>query len=357
MAARFLAVKQSLWTDIQGGRFGRKLPPEPELAKVYGVSRMTLRRSLAQLVGEGFLEAKPGQGTFVTDQRRSMGDTRTIGLLIGPYIGEVAEDAYFGVIFTTLAARFGAAGYMLTFATSAEHLAPAAPTIGERVMRRPVDGVVAAAFDADTVWSVGGLRVPLVLANSNPLPGRSTVLPENRAPVLAIVQHLVGLGHRRMAHLTGSLSTVVAQERLLAWREGLALQHLAVDESLILPGNFTIEFGYDAMAKLCALPGGPPTAVVCANDRMALGVLRYAAEHGVRVPEEVTVIGFDDIDTAQHTTPTLTTVHVPRVDFADAVFRTLVEDMESTAGEPAGRTIRVPTTMVLRGSSGPARAP
>ena len=356
MAARFTEIKQSLWTDIQRGRFGSKLPPEPELAKLYGVSRMTLRRSLGELTGEGFLEAKPGQGTFVMRERRAAGDSRTIGLLVGPYIDEVAEDPYFGVIFTTLAARFGAAGYMLTFATSAERLAPTAPTmLKDGVLCRPVDGVVAAAFDSDAVWSIAGLRVPLVLANSSPLPGRSCVLPENRESILAIIAHLVGLGHRRIAHFTGSLPTAVAQERLQAWREGMVLHGLTPSEDLAIPCTFTIETGYAAMARLCDEPGGPPTAVVCANDRLALGALALLAERGLRVPQDVSVIGFDDIDTARHTTPPLTTVHVPRVEFADAVFRTLVEDMALAPADRPGRTIRVPTRLILRGSSGPAR--
>lgn len=355
MAARFIAVKQSLWSDIQSGRFGQKLPPEPELAKLYGVSRMTLRRSLAELTGEGFLDAKPGQGTFVTRERRAPTESKTIGLLVGPYIGEVAEDAYFGVIFTTLAARFGAAGYLLTFSTTPEHLVPSAPSVGDAMLRRPVDGVVAAAYDNDTVWSVAGMRVPMVLANSNPLPGRSCVLPENRQAILDAIQHLAGLGHRRIAHLTGSLSTAVAQERQLAWREGMALHGLPAPEELCVPGNFTIEFGYAAMGRLCAAPGGPPTAVLCANDRMALGVLGFCAEAGLRVPQDVSVAGFDDIDTARHTTPPLTTVHVPRIEFADAVFRTLVEDMALDSSERVGRTIRVPTRLVIRGSTGPVR--
>jgi LacI family repressor for deo operon, udp, cdd, tsx, nupC, and nupG len=185
------------------------------------------------------------------------------------------------------------------------------------------------------------------------------VLPDNRAGFAAAVLHLVALGHRRIAHITGTGTTINGQERLLYWREAMGQHGLASEAGLVAPGNFTVESGHQAMGRLCDAPGGRPTAVVCGNDRMALGAMRCLAERGLRVPEDVSIVGFDDIDTATYTTPSLTTVRVPSIGFADTLCRTLLEDMAIPVSERSGRTIRVPAQLVIRGSTGlvPGGAP
>lgn len=351
MAAIFQEIKKRLWNDIMSGRFVTRLPPEPELAEIYSVSRMTLRRSLAELVSEGFLDARPGQGTFIRRERRSESSTKTIGLLIVPYLVDGVADPYFGHIFTALAARLGAAGYLLTYAPSPEFLVPSAPTVGDGSLRRPVDGVVAAAFDQYTVWSIANIQAPMVLLQGVPLPGRSNVLTDDRHGITAAVQHLVELGHRRIAHIHGSLSATPGQERLLAWRTALVQRGLPADDSLVGVGKFTVDSGVQAMEQLWNSGNPRPTAVVCANDNTALGVYRWATANGVRIPQDLSVTGFDDLETAQHVTPALTTVRVPYVRLAEMVCETLLAEINQPPEEHVAVTRRAATELVIRQST------
>ena len=355
MAAIFLDVKKRLWGDIMSGRFVTRLPPEPELAVMYGVSRMTLRRSLAELTSEGFLDAKPGQGTFIRRERRTDSGTRTIGLLVVPYIVEAISDPYYGSIFTALAARLGASGYLLTYAPSPEFLVPSAPSEGERTLRRPVDGVVAAAFDQYTAWSIAGIQGPMVQLHGVPLPGRSNVLTDDRQGITQLVQHLVELGHRRIAHIHGSISAITGQERLVAWRMALTQRGLPADDSLLAASNFTVESGPVAMDQLW-LAKDKPTAVVCANDALAFGVYRWAAAKGLRIPQDLSVVGFDDIETSRHVTPPLTTVRVPYARLAELVCDTLLAEINEGPGEHVPQTLRAATELVVRSSTAAPRA-
>jgi len=353
MAPRFLEVKQQLWSDIQRGRFGERLPSENELAGLYAVSRMTLRRSIAELTGEGFLAARPGQGTFVLRQNRAREGARTIGLLVAWDVMKAASDPYFGSLFIALAAHLGQQGCLLTFATDPGQLVPQTPVMGERASIRPVDGVVAIAFDRDHVWSLANLRVPLVLADSPPLPERSCVLPDNRAGIALAVRHLVELGHRRIAHVAGNPATTAGQERMLAWRESLAHHGLTADPALLEHGDFNLEQGRSAMERFLALPDDiRPTAVLCANDRMALGALAALNARGLPAPHAMSVVGFDDIDATQHCHPSLTTVRVQPQDTAELVARTLLEDLALEPAQRTGRTLRVPVELVVRASTG-----
>ncbi len=355
VAALFLDVKKRLWGDIMSGRFVTRLPPEPDLAEMYGVSRMTLRRSLAALVSEGFLDARPGQGTFIRRERRTDSGTRTIGLLIVPYLVEAVADPYFGLIFTALAARLGAAGYLMTYAPSPEFLVPSAPTEGDRTLRRPVDGVVAAAFDQYTSWSIAGIQAPMVLLQGVPLPGRSNVLTDDRQGITAVVQHLVELGHRRIAHIHGSLSSINGQERLVSWRAALTQRGLPIDESLLANGSFTWEGGLAGIEQLWRDPAKRPTAVFCANDCTAFGVYRWAAANGVRIPQDLSIVGFDDIETSRHLMPPLTTVRVPYAKLAEMVCDTLIAEIAELPGEHVPQTLRAPTELVVRASTAAPR--
>lgn len=356
MAKRFLEVKERLWRDIQRGRFGDRLPPEPELAAVYAVSRMTLRRSIAELTDEGFLEPRPGRGTYVLQEPPARsGGPYTIGLVTAWQVSEASSDPYFGGLFIALATALGSRGCLITFANDREQLAPTAPVVGERVSRRPVDGIVAMAYDRDHVWDLLSLRVPLVLADCPPLPERSCVLPDNRDGIFQAVRHLVDLGHRRIAHLHGHLNSIDGQERLTAFREALAQHGLDSGADLIADGHFDVDEGAAALHRLFDSSDAPPTAVVCANDRSALGALRALRERGLQAPADCSVIGFDDIDAATHCTPPLTTVRIDPRDLAARVADTLLEDLGREPEDRAGRTLRVPGTLVVRGSTAAPR--
>jgi DNA-binding LacI/PurR family transcriptional regulator len=344
--ARFVQVREQLWSDISANRFGDQLPPEPQLAKQYDVSRMTLRRAISGLVAEGFLSAHQGRGTFVVRDRVVTKGPRTIGLVIDGRVLEGQADPYFSVMIGSMAGHLGRSGNILVIGGKPEELVPTVPGDGAR---RPVSGMVAMGYDRDSVWNVAATRAPVVLLDSYPLPDRTCVLSDNRDGIRQAVRHLAALGHRRIAHIAGPLATIAGMERLQAWREAMQGCGLPAPEELVRQGGFGVDGGSRSLAELLALDD-PPTAVVCANDRMALGALREARSQGRRVPKDLSLIGFDDIEAAGLADPPLTTITVDRAAMAAAACTALLGELEQDK-PVGGPTIRLPVTLTVRAST------
>ena len=179
--------------------------------------------------------------------------------------------------------------------------------------------------------------------------GEPEVGVDNAAGVAAMVEALVGLGHRRIAFFAGPRSLFVARDRLAGYRRGLEAAGIPFDERLVVRTTFDREGGALAVDTLRA-DRIDVTAIGCANDLLAIGALRRLAELGVGVPGDVSVAGFDDISTAALTAPSLSTVRLPLRELGRRGFE--LADRILAGDEPA--PIRLPTEVVLRGSTGPA---
>ena len=128
---------------------------------------------------------------------------------------------------------------------------------------------------------------------------------DDRQGALDAVRHLITLGHRRIAHIAGPEFYLCTRQRLAGYRAALQEAQIAPDSELEVPGDFTVSSGREASARLFTLPQ-PPTAIFAANDDMARGVLIEARHRGLRVPEDVAVVGFDDAESSAYTRPPLT---------------------------------------------------
>jgi LacI family transcriptional regulator len=165
---------------------------------------------------------------------------------------------------------------------------------------------------------------------------------DSRGGAVQAVRHLRSLGHTRIAHITGPMAYLCSQERLAGYREALAEESLPVDPELVIAGDFTASSGRAAMDRLLTLYA-PPTAVFAANDDMAFGVLAAARQHGLRVPRDVAVIGFDDAGPAASAKPSLTTVRQPFYDMGRQAAATLVARLDAEPRAHAyGRSSRYP---------------
>jgi LacI family transcriptional regulator len=139
-------------------------------------------------------------------------------------------------------------------------------------------------------------------------PDVPTVSAANWAGGRSAVEYLASLGHRRIAAITGPNGWLATVDRLAGYRSALLAAGIGENPELVRTGDFTIESGYAVAVELFSLPE-PPTAIFAFNDNMAVGVLRAAQERGVRIPDELSLVGFDDIELASFVTPRLTTVH------------------------------------------------
>jgi LacI family transcriptional regulator len=162
-------------------------------------------------------------------------------------------------------------------------------------------------------------------------------------------EHLLALGHRHIAFLTGPTLDLSGLERLLGCQQALALAGIAPDPGLVRQSGWNVDEAYEGAMALLA-ERRDFTAIVAGSDFMAIGILRALTEQGLRVPDDVSLIGFDDIDFCQYTNPQLTTVRQDRIAMGRGAVQRLIDLIEGT-GEVS--PLILPTQLVVRKSTGP----
>ncbi len=194
--------------------------------------------------------------------------------------------------------------------------------------------------------------VPAVMLD-NVIPGLDlpAVIPDNLGGAHAITRYLLSLGHRRIGFIRGPSKYWTLGERLAGFMLALQQDGVWPDPALMPPRvSHSGEKGHGEMQLLLALPE-PPTAVVAVSDRAAIGAYRAAQERGLSIPDDISIVGFDDIDTARALNPPLTTVHVPGEEMGRVAFERLRQIIAGT-GSALSSQIRwtIPTSLVIRGS-------
>jgi len=193
--------------------------------------------------------------------------------------------------------------------------------------------------------------VPLVAIDPHTGPaGLPTVDSDGYGGARLAMQHLIGLGHRRIAHIAGPAPHGGRAWRLSGYRDGLRRAGIEYDESLVVDGGFSFEAGVAGARQLLDLDD-PPTAIFAANDDAACGVMHEAFERGLRIPDDLSVIGFDDTPTARQIWPSLTTVRQPCREMGRIAAEQLLADIREPG---AGRLVHAPYELKLRNSTGPA---
>jgi LacI family transcriptional regulator len=192
-----------------------------------------------------------------------------------------------------------------------------------------------------------GSQVPLVIQGRHQDPRANYVDVDNLAGATTAVAHLIRLGYQRIATITGNPDSLAAQDRTQGYLNALRGRGRPVDQALIVHGDFTQSSGYEAMQRL--LPH-EPDAVFVASDSMALGALRALRQAGRQVPDDVAVVGFDDVPLAATAEPALTTVRQPIQRAGVLAVETLIDILENGAGPP--RRLVLPTELVIRASCG-----
>ena len=172
---------------------------------------------------------------------------------------------------------------------------------------------------------------------------------DNRAAARCLTEHLLALGHRRIALIKGPEDSPLTLERLAGYQEALTQAGIALDSGLLHEGDFTLAAGAAAAKALLALPERP-TALFCCSDEMAIGALQVLRRSGLRVPEDISLAGFDDIAFAAYTEPPLTTIAQPAEAFGQRAVAMLLEVLNG--GTPAVREVVLPFELKVRGSTG-----
>jgi LacI family transcriptional regulator len=219
-----------------------------------------------------------------------------------------------------------------------------------RMVERNAEGVAVMTFGIEQplLDQLADRKVPLVFVDVAPnKPGISVLKVDYHHGIRQGVQHLAALGHRSIAFVAGPVRLHSAQSRLVAFKKALEECGIRVEEKLIVEGDHTMEGGMAAAEKLMTQKQ-MPTAIMCSNDMLAIGVLHQLSRSGLRVPDDVSVIGFDDIHMAAIMIPPLTSIQMSRADLALGAVSALRGHLE---GLPK-RECRIDTRLVVRESTG-----
>jgi LacI family transcriptional regulator len=331
-----------------------------DVARLAGVSTATVSRVLS---GTG--AARPATRERVLAAVRDLDyapsavaralkrrETRTIGLLVT----DIANP-FFPQVVRAVEDEAHARGYGVVLGNAADDPERELAYL-DLLLGRRVDGLIVASARATARHAARLARVPMpvVLVNSDAaeaaaLPGIAT---DHRRGAQLGAEHLVGLGHRRIAYVgvPAHLATASA-ERIAGVHDALVAAGLDRNDLVVVEGDGRVDGAERAIAPLLGRPDRP-TGVLGFNDLAAIGVLRAARAAGLRVPDDVSVVGFDDIEPASWTDPPLTTVRQPTDALGRWAVTRIADALASTEPMPAEppRRILVPT-LVVRGSSGP----
>jgi DNA-binding LacI/PurR family transcriptional regulator len=282
--------------------------------------------------------------------------TLTLGVLVPQALSVIFSNPFFGAFSEGVALAAEQSGYALHF------ISPLHGSLARAMGRATVDGVVAIGLSADhpEVEQIRAAGVPLVMVDSTALPDLPTVVIDDVGGAEAAAGHLLGLGHRSFLVVGVEPPSPGARldpdgvmgHRLAGYVRALARRGITLPDEAVVVGHASIEGGIACFRRAWE-DGLRPSGVLVMSDAMAIGVIRAARDLGLRVPGELSVVGFDDIDLAQHTDPPLTTVHQPIRQKGEEAVRLLLSVVERRdLHRPEQR--RLETRLIVRGSTGPA---
>src|SRR3954466_4736600 len=360
MIARYAQLISHFREQILDGSLaaGARLPTELELAAEHQISRGTVRQAMSALVNEGLLERVRGRGTFVRPLLPIASPIlqvsgRRLGLVLAHSSGSQLDlDILIGV---EHAAK--SRGYQVSFAYAEESLEELDRDIA-RLRADNVDGMIIfpvsdAAYD-ESIWRLAADHVPFVLVNRYfPDLDSDYVVADNHGGGYRATEHLLILGHRRVGFVyssKGSLLTTSVRDRWQGYRRALLEYGQSYDEQLVFQWPDQSNADPANTSDHLLLREGGPTAIFAVSDSVALELLQAAQHVGLRVPEDLALVGFDDLNFAAHLSPPLTTVAQPRMDLGLRAGHLLINRIEGQGNLP--RHIDLPTSLIVRESCG-----
>jgi LacI family transcriptional regulator len=333
----------------------RKIAKLADVARMARVSTATVSRALTQpdkvkaATAARIRQTVQALGYVAHGAARALASrrTHTIGAVI-----PTLDNAIFANTVHALQKALDDAGYTLLIA-SHEFDAEVEARVTRALIERGVDGLVllGTTHHASVQHMMDAHQIPYVLTWALDASGRHPCVGfDNRAAAVRIARHLLDLGHREFAMISGvTRGNERAAERLEGVRQALAALGLALGPGRVVEKPYTLTAGREGLHEV--LRDSPqPTAVVCGNDVLAIGALAECQARGLEVPRDISVTGFDDLEMAAVVTPALTTVHFPTADLGTLAGQYLLARL---AGKPVETRTELPVELVVRASTAP----
>ena len=348
---------EALKKAIEGGQYavGGFLPSERDLSERFGINRITLRKALAEIAREGLIENVPGAGNKVVASRRAAASSRVVSCVMLRFAGLPMMSPYYADLLEGIEEETTARGFDLLFQSvpeanlrTSDDKPKSAPKVSGATRVLGVLLVGGVTDELAVAYHKRGIQVMLV---DKPAPSRafSSIMPDNFDGAYRAAKHLLGLGHRRIAFLAAKKDPVVESRHggLVKAMEEAGLPFQRKD---YIEGGYASEAAALAIGRyLHARRKDLATAVMAINDEAAIGALNALRTHGVKVPEDMSVVGFDDIVWAAHTHPPLTTLRIPRREMGRLAAQTLLNQVESARSTPVRLVLQ--TDLIVRKSS------
>ncbi|GAB3249144.1 LacI family DNA-binding transcriptional regulator [Kineococcus gypseus] len=345
----------------------RKRPTLAAIASAAGVSTATVskvlngrddvgpetRTAIQRLLDEHEYQQSPRHAPR-RPARREEPAHRTIGLIFDDFMSPYATELIRGV--TDAGTAAGADVVVGRFSDDASGFSAGAAW-ARRLVEAGRDGVLVVTSDLTSQHVAGfeEVHLPLVVVDPvhTPQADVASVGATNWTGAFSATEHLIALGHRRIAHLGGPSGAAITLARLHGYRAAVESAGLPADPRLVVEAGFGFDAGFEHATRLLTGPE-PPTAVFAVTDVCAFGVVQAAHELGLRVPDDVSVVGFDDTYMARWVTPALTTVRTPLQDMGRFALEMLLRLVDGEVLDP--HHIELATHLVVRSSTAPPPA-
>lgn len=336
---KYFEVKEKLADKVKSMKPGTQISGERELARQFGYSYMTIRRAVDALVEDRILYRIPRKGTFVAEESNIQPVAGNIGFFLYNNLSGGIASPYYSLIFKSIQRELTRLSYNLVFFTEIES-----------VNLENLDGVIATAFP-DMKDEINHLSkyVPIVMTDNDVFGvNLPSVVVDNYNSTYHAVEYGIELGHEKIGYVSGSLKYSVGVKRLAGFKTALENYNLDLGDKYIYNGNYEYEDGYNAAEYFLSLEERP-TFIHCANDLMAMGLIKGFIEKGINVPGDMSVCGFDNIEPSKTFHPSITTMAVDFDQIAELTVETIVKIIK---GEKiTNKRFIIPAKLIVREST------
>jgi DNA-binding LacI/PurR family transcriptional regulator len=344
-------VYEALKEDIINETYksGDLLPSERQLGEMFNVDRITIRKALEILVEDGMVDKIAGLGTKIKEYtlKNLREETANNIVFLLPKSRNSVDritEPFNSTLFYSVGTECKSKGYNLQYYTVDDE-----DKLSELLFSSNISGVISVSKVNEKFYDeIARINLPIVLVN-NSYECFPNVMVDNEKGAYDIVNYLIGLGHKRIGTVTGIKEYVTSEERLNGYKHALSDAGISWQDQMIEEGGWTFETGFAIMKKVLAAKTVLPTAIFAANDTTALGVIEALKEAGLTVPGDVSVVGFDNIDSGKYTSPHLTTVGVDIKTIGKVACQTLFNNIDS--GERINLKMVIPTSLYIRDSA------
>jgi LacI family transcriptional regulator len=355
---RYLEVYENLVNKITKGEFAldEMLPSEKEIGRMYSVERTTVRKALGLLVDDGFVQKFQGLGAKVisTEKVKNASSNLKKSDTILFFLPKTKENMdrltqpYYSLMFFNLESELKRNGYKTIYSTISEN-----DNIEDLLKQQTYAGIIFASYGVSEkhLHYVSENNIPFITVN-NDYTEAVSVVPDNYTGGYLAGKHLIELGHRKIGLITGNTEDMSCRQRLAGFTIALGESELQIDKKYIRNANWLADKAiFQTQDLLEKNKKDLPTAIFAFNDEMAISAMKVINESGYNVPDDISLVGFDNISQAKYVYPDLTTIHSN----IETICRTAVWILNNKIRKDVHDNFKilVPVRLIKRGSTAP----